>query len=150
MMGKRSSKVLEEIVTEMPDGRTVFYGRMGNVVRITVKCAFTLEKEMGINEAVEAAMNADAEMHKSMVAALDQMGHKRNIVETGMTARGLKAGRPSKMRYTIYIASADEGNDEEKIFFIVGEMKEIAAKALENNGLAISEEGVKGRWLKKK
>lgn len=147
---KRSSKIIEETVTEMPDGRMVFYGRMGKVVRMTVKHAFTLDREFGTTEAVEAARNADAEMHKTITKALEGMGYKRNIVETDITARGLKKGKPSKMRYTVYIVSADEGNDEEKIFFIVEELKKTVAKSLENNGLAISKEEVKGRWPKKK
>lgn len=140
---RKSSKVVEEEIIDLPDGRTLYYGRREAVLRITVKGAFAMVEKMTQQAAQEAAGKADKAIHSAITKELSAMGHKRMIVETDTTARGIRVNKPAKMRYTIYLLA--DGDDRETALGIAETMAGPVRKALEAHGFTVSEKRERSR-----
>lgn len=149
---KRSSRVIDEAVVEMP-ASTVFYGRgRGGVLRITVKSGFEPTDARGPSDYVSDAEAADKEVWKAIYGVLCRaeglINAKRRIVETDISCRGIGMGKASKMRYTIYVLPTWQGDDAEGVMRLVGMLGGPVGDALELHGFKVSDKVINQRWKK--
>lgn len=149
-MGKRSSSLIEETVTELEDGRTMYYGRKAGVLRITIKGTYTpTVKRKTTYEYNEYAEKLDKTVHHSIYRAIEKEFGDRLIVDSSLTVQGICFGKNKNYQYTIYVYP-DNHNDEQTTEHIVSIAQEQLEKEMKEFGFATTKQRQKPRGRKSK